>query len=43
MADLVSVLMPVYNGAKYLSIAIESILDQSHKELELIVVDDLST
>jgi glycosyltransferase involved in cell wall biosynthesis len=43
MADLVSVLLPVYNGAKYLASAIDSILEQSHNDLELIVVDDCST
>jgi glycosyltransferase involved in cell wall biosynthesis len=43
MAALVSVLLPVYNGAKYLPLAIDSVLSQSHKELELIVVDDCST
>lgn len=40
---LVSVLMPVFNGAKYLSYTIENILTQSYKNIELIVVDDGST
>lgn len=35
--------MPVYNAEKYLSQAIESILDQTYKEFEFIVVDDNST
>lgn len=35
-----SVIMPVYNGEKYLSEAIESILNQTYKNLELIIVDD---
>ena len=35
--------MPVYNVEKYLSIAIESILNQSYKNIELICVNDCST
>ena len=41
-APLVSVVMPVYNGERYLSEAIESILTQTLSDLELIVVDDCS-
>ena len=37
---LVSVLMPVYNSEKYLEEAIESILNQTYKNFELIIVDD---
>lgn len=39
----VSVVMPVYNGERYLAAAVESILDQSHREFEFIIVDDGST
>lgn len=35
--------MPVYNSGEYLKIAVESILSQSLKEFELILVDDGST
>ena len=35
--------MPVHNGAKYLSEAIDSILGQSFHDFELIIVDDNST
>ena len=42
-APLVSVVMPVYNGERYLSEAIESILTQTLSDLELVVVDDCST
>jgi glycosyltransferase involved in cell wall biosynthesis len=36
----VSVLMPVYNGQRFLAEAVRSILGQSFGDLELIVVDD---
>lgn len=35
--------MPVYNGAQYLQKAIDSILDQTYKDFEFIIVDDGST
>jgi len=37
---LISVIIPVYNAEKTLVIAIESILNQSYKHLELIIVND---
>ena len=40
---LVSVVLPTYNGSKWLSGSIESILTQTYKNLELIIVDDAST
>ena len=39
---LVSFLMPVYNKEVYLAESIEAVLGQTHKELELIIVDDKS-
>jgi glycosyltransferase involved in cell wall biosynthesis len=39
----VSVILPVYNGENYLRFAIESVLDQTFQDFELIVVDDGSS
>lgn len=41
--DLVSVVIPVFNGERYLRAAIESVLSQAHRRLECIVIDDGST
>lgn len=40
MVNLVSVILPVYNGRKYLKVAIESILKQTFKNFEFIIIDD---
>jgi glycosyltransferase involved in cell wall biosynthesis len=39
----ISVVLPIFNGARHLSRTIASILAQSHADFELIVVDDGST
>ena len=40
MADLVSVVVPVYNGEKTIERCVESVLNQSYKEIQVILVDD---
>ena len=42
-SPLISVCLPVYNGEEFLSAAIDSILKQTYRHLELLVVDDAST
>src|SRR3990170_293893 len=39
----VTVLMPVYNGGEYLKLSIESILSQTYKDFELLIINDCST
>lgn len=39
----VTVLLPVHNGGRHLEAAVTSILTQTHRDLELLVVDDGST
>lgn len=38
-----SIIMPIYNAEKYLEQAIQSIITQTYKQLEIILVDDGST
>ena len=39
----VSVLMAAYNAEKYISKALDSLLSQTHKDLQIICIDDVST
>ena len=43
MAGLVSIIMPSYNTASYIAESIQSVIDQTYKDWELIIVDDFST
>lgn len=40
---LVSIIMPSYNTAKYIADSIESVINQTYTDWELIIVDDCST
>lgn len=40
MNDLISIVVPIYNTSLYLNRCLDSIIDQSYKNLEVILVDD---
>lgn len=41
--SLVSIIMPVFNSEKYIGLALESVLNQSYSNFELLVINDGST
>lgn len=43
MAGLVSIIMPSYNTASFIAASIKSVLAQSYKNWELIIIDDCSS
>lgn len=43
MNELVSIITPSYNSAKYIAATIQSVQNQTYKNWELIIVDDRST
>jgi glycosyltransferase involved in cell wall biosynthesis len=43
LKPLVSIIIPCYNGASFLGETIESALNQSYKETEILIIDDGST
>lgn len=43
MEELVSVIMPAYNCEKFIGEAIQSVISQTYKNIELLIVDDCST
>lgn len=40
---MISIVLPVYNGERFLRKSIDSILEQTYKDIELIIVNDCST
>jgi len=43
MSKLVSIVLPTYNGKDFLNKSIESCLNQTYKNIELIIINDCST
>ena len=43
MNPKISVIVPVYNSEKYIKRCIESIISQTYRQLEILLIDDGST
>ena len=43
MSKLVSIILPVYNGQKYIRESIESVINQTYENWELLILDDCSS
>ena len=41
--ELISIIMPVHNSEKYLNDTIESVIRQTYKKWELVIINDGST
>ena len=43
MSELVTIVLPIYNGEKYMKKSIDSVINQTYKNWELLILDDCST
>lgn len=43
MSELISIVLPIYNGEKYMRQSIDSVLSQTYQNWELLIMDDGST
>jgi glycosyltransferase involved in cell wall biosynthesis len=43
MSNLITIGMPVYNGMPYLPESVQSLLNQTHRDISIVVIDDGST
>lgn len=43
MQPLVSIIVPIYNNEKYIAVCVKTLLEQTYKNLQIILVDDGST
>ena len=41
--DKITIIVPIYNVEKYLSFALDSVVNQTYKNLEVLLIDDGST
>ena len=39
-SDIVSIIVPVYNGEKYISRCLDSLINQTYSNLEIVLVND---
>ena len=40
MNSLISVIIPIYNGEDYIESCLDSVLDQTYKNIEILLIDD---
>ena len=43
MAEMISIIVPVYNSEKYLRKCLDSLINQSYENIEILCVNDGST